>query len=132
MLDAIRHQPASVRRVVEHEFHSVERLAAETRRGDIHFADFAARAVEDQLREAALAWQLEQRWSVRLYPERLRPAAALVVPEPDGGWRRVSCYRANGLQPVVPGAVSHPMGVTAGCDPTAAALQELLRRGRVL
>jgi hypothetical protein len=80
----------------------------------------------------ALCRQLEQRWSVRLYPERLRPAAALVVPEPDGGWRRVSCYRANGPQPVVPGAVSHPIGETAGCDPTAAALQELLRRGRVL
>ncbi|HEV7449970.1 MAG TPA: LOG family protein [Pseudonocardiaceae bacterium] len=80
----------------------------------------------------ALSRQLEQRWSVRLRPEQLRPAAALMVPEPDGGWRRVSCYRANGRQPVVPGAVSHPMGETAGCDPAAAALQELLRRGRLL
>jgi predicted Rossmann-fold nucleotide-binding protein len=80
----------------------------------------------------ALCRQLEQRWAVRLYPEQLRPAAALVIPEPDGGWRRVSCYRVNGLQPMVPDAVSHPMGETAGCDPTAAALQELLRRGRVL
>lgn len=79
----------------------------------------------------ALCRLLEQRCSVRLHPERLRPAAALVVPEPDGGWRRVSCYRANGVQPVVPGGVSHPMGETAGCDPTAAALQELLRRGRL-
>ncbi len=80
----------------------------------------------------ALSRQLEQRWSVRLRPERFRPAATLVVPEPDGGWRRVSCYRANGLQPVVPGAVLHPVGETAGCDPAAAALQELLRRGRLL
>lgn len=80
----------------------------------------------------ALCRLLEQRFSVQLRPERLRPAAALVVPEPDGGWRRVSCYRANGVQPVVPGAVSQPMGETTACDPAAAALQELLRRGRLL
>ncbi|MDQ4092031.1 MAG: LOG family protein [Actinomycetota bacterium] len=75
---------------------------------------------------------LEQCWSVRLSAGRLRPAAALVVPEPDGAWRRVSCYRADGPQPVVPGAVLHPLGETLACDPTAAALQELLRQGRVL
>ncbi len=80
----------------------------------------------------ALCRLLAQRWSVRLYAERLHPAAALVVPEPDGGWRRVSCYRADGLQPVLPGAVSHPLGETSACDPAAAALQELLRQGRVL
>ena len=79
----------------------------------------------------ALCRQLEQRWSVRLSAKRLHPAAALVVPEPDGAWRRVSCYRADGAQPVVPGAVSHPLGETTACDPTAAALQELLRQGRV-
>ncbi|MDQ4020115.1 MAG: LOG family protein [Actinomycetota bacterium] len=79
----------------------------------------------------ALCRQLEQRWSVRLSAQRLHPAAALVVPEPDGAWRRVSCYRADGAQPVVPGAVSHPLGETTACDPTAAALQELLRQGRV-
>ncbi|MGH3887195.1 MAG: LOG family protein [Pseudonocardiaceae bacterium] len=80
----------------------------------------------------ALSRLLAQRWSVRLDAERLHPAAALVVPEPDGGRRRVSCYRADGLQPVVPGAVSHPLGETTACDPAAAALQELLRQGRVL
>jgi hypothetical protein len=69
---------------------------------------------------------------VRLGVERLHPVAALVVPTPDGGWRRVSCYRADGLQPVVPGAVAHPLGETTACDPAAAALQELLRQGRVL
>lgn len=46
-------------------------------------------------------------WSVRLHPERLhperlRPVAALMVPD-TGGWRRVNCYRADGLQPVLPG-----------------------------
>lgn len=80
----------------------------------------------------ALCRLLAQRWSVLMRPERLRPAAALVVPEPDGAWRRVSCYRASGTQPVVPGAVSHPLRETWDCDPAAAALQELLRRGRVL
>ncbi|MDQ4011697.1 MAG: LOG family protein [Actinomycetota bacterium] len=80
----------------------------------------------------ALCRLLDQRWSVRLSAERLHPVAALVVPEPDGTWRRVSCYRADGPQPVVPGAVSHPLGETAHCDPTAAALQQLLRQGRVL
>ncbi|MGH3805081.1 MAG: LOG family protein [Pseudonocardiaceae bacterium] len=80
----------------------------------------------------ALSRLLAQRWSVRLDAERLHPAAALVVPEPDGGWRRVSCYRADGLQPVLPGAVSHPLGETTACDPAAAALQNLLRQGRVL
>jgi hypothetical protein len=34
----------------------------------------------------ALCRLLAQRWSVRLGAERLHPAAALVVPEPDGGW----------------------------------------------
>jgi len=80
----------------------------------------------------ALCRLLAQRWSVRLGAERIHPVAALVVPTPDGGWRRVSCYRADGLQPVVPGAVSHPLGETTACDPAAAALQELLRQGRVL
>jgi Possible lysine decarboxylase len=70
-------------------------------------------------------------WSVRLHPERLRPVAALMVPDTDGGWRRVSCYRADGPQPLVPGAVSHPLGETTACDPVAAALQDLIRRGRV-
>ncbi|MGH3774448.1 MAG: LOG family protein [Pseudonocardiaceae bacterium] len=79
----------------------------------------------------ALSRLLAQRWSVRLGAERLHPAAALVVPEPDGAWLRVSCYRADGLQPVLPGAVSHPLGETTACDPAAAALQELLRQGRV-
>jgi Possible lysine decarboxylase len=80
----------------------------------------------------ALCRRLAQRWSVQLGAERLHPAAALVVPKPDGGWRRVSCYRADGLQPVLPDAVSHPLGETSTCDPAAAALQELLRQGRVL
>jgi Possible lysine decarboxylase len=79
----------------------------------------------------ALCRLMAQRWSVRLCLERLRPVAALMVPDTDGGWRRVSCYRADGPQPVVPGAVSHPLGETAACEPAAAALQDLLRRGRV-
>ena len=69
--------------------------------------------------------------SVPLLPERLHPVAALMVPDADGGWRRVSCYRVDGPQPVVPGAVSHPLGETAACEPAAAALQDLLRRGRI-
>ncbi len=80
----------------------------------------------------ALSRLLAQRWSVRLGADRLHPAAALVVPEPDGAWRRVSCYRAGGPQPVLPGAVAYPLGKPAACDPAAAALQELLRQGRVL
>ncbi len=59
------------------------------------------------------------------------PGKRGAVPDADGGWRRVSCYRAGGPQPVVPGAVSHPLGETAACEPAAAALQNLLRRGRV-
>jgi hypothetical protein len=78
----------------------------------------------------ALCRLMDQHWSVRLCPERLRPVAALMVPDIDG-WRRVNCYRADGQQPVVPGAVSHPLGETAHCDPAAAALQDLLRRGHV-
>ncbi len=76
-------------------------------------------------------FSLLQGGSVPLRPERLRPVAALMVPDTDGGWRRVSCYRADGPQPVVPGAVSHPLGETASCEPAAAALQDLLRRGRI-
>jgi len=79
----------------------------------------------------ALCRLMAQGWSVRLHPERLRPVAALMVPDTGGGWRRVSCYRADGPQPAVPGAVSHPLGETAACEPAAAALQDLLRRGRV-
>jgi hypothetical protein len=79
----------------------------------------------------ALCRLMAEGWSVRLRPERLRPVAALMVPDVAGGWRRVSCYRADGPQPVVPGAVSHPLGETATCDPAAAALQDLLRRGRI-
>ena len=78
----------------------------------------------------ALCRLMDQGWSVRLRPERLRPVAALMVPD-IGGWRRVNCYRADGQQPVVPGAISHPLGETADCDPAAAALQDLLRRGHV-
>jgi hypothetical protein len=78
----------------------------------------------------ALCRLLDQGWSVRLRPERLRPVAALMVPD-TGGWRRVNCYRADGPQPVVPGAISHPLGETADCEPAAAALQDLVRRGRV-
>jgi hypothetical protein len=78
----------------------------------------------------ALCRLMDQGWSVRLRPERLRPVAALMVPD-TGGWRRVNCYRADGPQPVVPSAVSHPVGETADCEPAAAALQDLLRRGRV-
>jgi hypothetical protein len=78
----------------------------------------------------ALCRLMDQGWSVRLHPERLRPVAALMVPD-TGGWRRVNCYRADGLQPVVPGAISYPLGETADCEPAAAALQDLLRRGRV-
>lgn len=76
----------------------------------------------------ALCRLMAEGWSVRLHPERLRPVAALMVPDTDGGWRRVSCYRADGRQPVVPGAVSHPLGNTTACDPVAAALQDLIRR----
>jgi hypothetical protein len=76
-------------------------------------------------------FSLLQGGSVPLRPERLRPVAALMVPDTDGGWRRVSCYRADGPQPIVPGAVSHPLGETAACEPAAAALQDLLRRGRI-
>jgi hypothetical protein len=36
------------------------------------------------------------------------------------------------VEAVVRGAVSHPLGETTACDPAAAALQELLRQGRVL
>jgi Possible lysine decarboxylase len=79
----------------------------------------------------ALCRLMAQRWSVRLRPEHLRPVAALMVPDADGDWRRVGCYRADGPQPVVPGAVSHPLGDTAACEPAAAALQDLLRRGCV-
>ncbi|MDQ3762423.1 MAG: LOG family protein [Actinomycetota bacterium] len=79
----------------------------------------------------ALCRLMADGWSVRLRPERLRPVAALMVPDTDGGWRRVSCYRADGPQPLVPGAVSHPLGETTACEPAAAALQDLLRRGRV-
>jgi hypothetical protein len=78
----------------------------------------------------ALCRLMDQGWSVRLRAERLRPVAALMVPD-IGGWRRVDCYRADGQQPVVPGAISHPLGETADCDPAAAALQDLLRRGHV-
>ena len=79
----------------------------------------------------ALCRLLDEGWSVRLRPERLWPVAALMVPDTGGGWRRVSCYRANGPQPVVPGAVSHPLGDTSACEPAAAVLQDLLGRGRV-
>jgi hypothetical protein len=78
----------------------------------------------------ALCRLMDEGWSVRLRPERLHPVAALMVPD-TGGWRRVSCYRADGAQPVVPGAISHPLGETAGCEPAAATLQDLLHRGRV-
>jgi Possible lysine decarboxylase len=77
----------------------------------------------------ALCRLMAQRWSVRLRPDQLRPVAALMVPDAEGGWRRVSCYRADGPQPVLPGAVSHPLGETAACEPATAALQDLLRRG---
>jgi hypothetical protein len=79
----------------------------------------------------ALSRVIAEGGSVPLRPERLRPVAALMVPDTDGGWRRVSCYRADGPQPIVPGAVSHPLGETAACEPAAAALQDLLRRGRI-
>jgi predicted Rossmann-fold nucleotide-binding protein len=79
----------------------------------------------------ALSRVMAEDSSVPLRPERLHPVAALMVPDVDGGWRRVSCYRADGPQPVVPGAVSHPLGETAACEPATAALQDLLRRGRI-
>jgi len=79
----------------------------------------------------ALSRVMAEGISVPLRPERLHPVAALMVPDADGGWRRVSCYRADGPQPVVPGAVSHPLGEAAACEPAAAALQDLLRRGRI-
>lgn len=79
----------------------------------------------------ALSRVMAEGSSVPLRPERLHPVAALMVPDADGGWRRVSCYRADGPQPVVPGAVSHPLGETSACEPAAAALQDLLRRGRI-
>ena len=79
----------------------------------------------------ALSRVMAEGGSVPLLPERLHPVAALMVPDADGGWRRVSCYRVDGPQPVVPGAVSHPLGETAACEPAAAALQDLLRRGRI-
>lgn len=79
----------------------------------------------------ALSRVIAEGGSVPLRPARLRPVAALMVADTNGGWRRVSCYRADGPQPVVPGAVSHPLGETAGCEPVAAALQDLLRRGRI-
>jgi hypothetical protein len=74
---------------------------------------------------------MDEGWSVRLRPERLRSVAALMVPHSGGEWRRVSCYRTDGWQPVVPGAVSHPSGDTSACEPAAAAVQDLLRRGRI-
>jgi predicted Rossmann-fold nucleotide-binding protein len=80
---------------------------------------------------AALCRLMTEEWAVRLRPERLRPVAALMVPDAAGAFRRVSCYRADGVQPVVPGAVEHPVGQTAACEPVAAALQDLLRRGRI-
>ncbi|MGH3783112.1 MAG: LOG family protein [Pseudonocardiaceae bacterium] len=80
----------------------------------------------------ALSRVIAEGGSAALRPERLHPVATLMVPDTDGGWRRVSCYRADGPQPVVPGAVSHPLGETAACEPAAAALQDLLRRGRIL
>ncbi|MGH3823528.1 MAG: LOG family protein [Pseudonocardiaceae bacterium] len=79
----------------------------------------------------ALCRLMSESFAVQLRPDRLYPVAALMVPDTDGGWRRVSCYRSDGPQPVVPGAVSHPIGETSACDPAAAALQDLLRRGRV-
>ena len=79
----------------------------------------------------ALSRVIAEGGSVPLRPERLRPVAALMVLDTDGGWRRVSCYRADGPQPIVPGAVSYPLGETAACEPAAAALQDLLRRGRI-
>ena len=59
----------------------------------------------------ALCRLMAQRCSVLL-----RPMAALIVPDTEGGWRRVSCYRADGPQPVVPGAVPHPVGETAAAN----------------
>jgi len=79
----------------------------------------------------ALSRVMAESASVPLRPEQLHPVAALMVPDADGGWRRVSCYRADGPQPVVPGAVSHPLGETAACEPAAAALQDLFRQGRI-
>jgi hypothetical protein len=79
----------------------------------------------------ALCRLMDESWLVRLRPERLRLVAALMVPGSGGDWRRVSCYRADGPQPVVPGAVSHPLGDTSACEPAAAAVQDLLRRGRI-
>lgn len=79
----------------------------------------------------ALCRLLAEAAAVRLRPDRLRPIAALMVPEAGDGLRRVSCYRTEGQQPVVPGAVSYPLGETSGCDPAAAAVQDLLRRGRI-
>ncbi len=79
----------------------------------------------------ALSRVMAESASVPLQPEQLHPVAALMVPDADGGWRRVSCYRADGPQPVVPGAVSHPLGETAACEPAAAAVQDLFRQGRI-
>lgn len=79
----------------------------------------------------ALCRLLGEGASVSLRPEQLRPAGILVVPGPDGAWRRVSCYRSDGPQPPVPGAVAHPIGDASSCDPAAAALQDLLRRGQL-
>lgn len=79
----------------------------------------------------ALCRLMAEGWSVQLRPERVHPVAALMVPDTGGGWRRVSCYRTDGPQPLVPGAVSHPLGETTACDPVAAGLQDLIRRGRV-
>lgn len=80
---------------------------------------------------AALCRLLAASSSVRLHPERLLLVAVLVVPGPDGGWRRVRCYRVAGPQPELPGAVTHPLGEPAACDPVAAALQDLARRGQL-
>ncbi|HEX4099915.1 MAG: LOG family protein [Pseudonocardiaceae bacterium] len=85
----------------------------------------------DERGAVALSRVMAESASVPLRPEQLHPVAALMVPDADGGWRRVSCYRADGPQPVVPGAVSHPLGETAACEPAAAALQDLFRQGRI-
>lgn len=47
MLDEIRQQPETVRRLIEKEYRSVEALAEEIRRRDIRFAYLAARGTSD-------------------------------------------------------------------------------------
>jgi len=89
------------------------------------------RCAPDERGAMALCRLMDERWSVQLAPARLRPVAALMVPGRGGEWRRVNCYRTDGPQPVVPGAVSHALGDLSSCEPAAAAVQDLFRRGRI-